>query len=66
MKEIELHRSYFWQASSMRLDSRVARWSDEVETGMNAQVVLLASIRLLFLPHIQLMLVIDEINDGGP
>lgn len=33
---------------------------------MNAQVVLLASIRLLLLPHIQLMLVIDEIDDRRP
>lgn len=33
---------------------------------MNTQVALLCTLRLLLLPHIDLMLVINEVNDGGP
>ncbi|KAI3614920.1 cell division control protein 12 [Moniliophthora roreri] len=33
---------------------------------MDPQICLLLSLRLLFLPHIRLMLVVNEIDDGTP
>jgi len=44
----------------------VAGGADKVEAGMHAEVRLVGSQRLLFLSHVRLMLVIDEVNDGGP
>ena len=42
------------------------RGSDEIQACMNAHVALFSTLRLLFLPHIDLMLVIHEINDRRP
>ena len=44
----------------------MAGWTDEVEASMHSEVRLVGPQRLLFLSHIRLMLVIDEVNDGGP
>ena len=38
----------------------------KVEASMHSKVRLVGSLRLLFLSHVRLMLVIDEVNDGGP
>ena len=45
---------------------RVAGGADKVETSMHSEVRLVGPQRLLFLSHIRLMLVINEVNDGGP
>lgn len=39
---------------------------DEEEARVHSHVDLLPSLGLLFLPHIYLMLVVHEIDDGGP
>lgn len=41
-------------------------WSDEVQAGMHPKVTLLLAHRLLFLPHVDFMLVVNEINDWHP
>lgn len=33
---------------------------------MHPQVLLVLSVRLLFLPHVRFVLVIDEVDDRGP
>ena len=40
--------------------------ADKVEASMHSEVRLVGPQRLLLLSHIRLMLVIDEVNDGGP
>lgn len=40
--------------------------ANEVETRMYAHISLVGSIWLLFLSHMALMLIIDEIDDGRP
>jgi hypothetical protein len=40
--------------------------SDEEEACMDTEVALLSSLWLLFLPHVYLVLVIYEVNNGGP
>lgn len=45
---------------------RVSGGAYEVETSMHPQVGLLAPLGLLLLPHIRLMLVINELNNGRP
>src|SRR5690348_12960838 len=44
----------------------MASGSDEEQARVNAQVALLEPFRLLLLPHVNLMLVIDKVDDGGP
>lgn len=44
----------------------MAGGADKVEAGMHAEVRLVGPQRLLFLSHVRLMLVINEVNDGGP
>jgi hypothetical protein len=44
----------------------VAGGADEVEAGMNTEIDLLGSAWLLFLEHVRLMLVVEELNDGLP
>ena len=39
---------------------------NEIQTRMNPQINLILSLRLLLLPHIRLMLVVDEVDDGRP
>lgn len=39
---------------------------DEVQAAVNPEVSLLLALRLLFLSHVGLMLVVDEIDDWGP
>ena len=39
---------------------------DEVEAGVNAQVDFLLALGLLLLPHISLMLVVNEVDDRCP
>jgi len=50
----------------MGRDERVAGGTDKVEAGMHPEVSLVGPQRLLLLSHVRLMLVIDEVNDGGP
>lgn len=44
----------------------MASGSDEEEAGVYTQVALLSALRLLLLPHVDFVLVIDEVNDGCP
>lgn len=39
---------------------------DEVQASVHPKVALRLSLRLLLLPHIRLMLVVDELNDRSP
>ena len=39
---------------------------DEVQASMNSQVTLLGPLRLLFLAHVRLMLVVNEVDNGQP
>jgi len=45
---------------------RVAGCTDKVEASMHPEVRLVGPQRLLLLSHIGLVLVVDEVNDGGP
>lgn len=40
--------------------------TNEVQASMNTEVSLLYSLGLLLLPHIGLMLVVNEVDDGSP
>lgn len=53
-----------WQKH--KTNSRVSSGSDEVQATMNPEVGLILALRLLFLSHVGLVLVIDEIDDWGP
>lgn len=44
----------------------VARGADEVQAGMDTEVDLVRTARLLLLQHVRLMLVIEELDDGLP
>lgn len=44
----------------------VAGGTDEVKAGVNAEVNLLSTARLLLLEHVRLVLVVEEFNDGLP
>ena len=54
------------EVESIERDGRVAGGADKVEAGMHTEVRLVSPQRLLFLSHVRLMLVINEVNDGGP
>ena len=41
-------------------------WSDEVKAGMNTEVDPVSSAWLLFLQHVRLMLIVQELYDGHP
>ena len=45
---------------------RVASRSDKVQRSVNTHVALLHALRLLFLPHIELVLIVHKVNDGRP
>jgi hypothetical protein len=38
-------------------------WPDEVKASVNSQVSLLLPLRLLFLPHVCLVLVVNEVDN---
>ena len=40
--------------------------TDEVETGVHTQVDTIIALRLLFLKHVGLVLVVEELDDGLP
>ncbi len=44
----------------------VTGWSDEVQAGVDTEVNLLGTARLLLLKHVGLVLVIDELDNGHP
>ena len=44
----------------------VAGGPDEVQAGVHPQVRLVRPVRLLLLPHVHLVLVVDEVDDGRP
>jgi hypothetical protein len=44
----------------------VASWADKVEAGMDTEIDLLSSAWLLFLEHVRLMLVVEELDNGLP
>ena len=50
----------------MEGDGRVTSGTDKVEASVHSEIRLVGPHRLLLLSHICLVLVIDEINDGGP
>lgn len=49
-----------------RPDVRVTSRSDEEQASMHTQVGLLCTLRLLLLPHIRFMLVVNEVDDWAP
>ena len=53
-------------AEHNQLHSRVARRADEVQARMDTEVDLVLALRLLLLAHVRLVLVVDEVDDGGP
>jgi hypothetical protein len=44
----------------------VASGSDEVQAGVDTQVDLIGAAWLLFLQHVRLMLIVQELDDGLP
>ena len=44
----------------------MARRANEVQARVHPEVNLLLALRLLLLAHVRLVLVIDEVDDGGP
>lgn len=48
------------------MDSRVAGRADKIEARVDAEVDLLTTLRLLLLPHVHLVLVVDKLDDGSP
>jgi hypothetical protein len=44
----------------------VARGADEVQAGVDAEVDLVGTARLLFLQHVRLVLVVEELDYGLP
>lgn len=44
----------------------MAGWSDEVKAGMDTEVDPVGSAWLLFLQHVRLMLIVQELYDGHP
>jgi hypothetical protein len=42
---------------------RMTGWPDEVKASVNSQVGLLLPLRLLFLPHVCLVLVVNEVDN---
>lgn len=45
---------------------RVTSRTDKIEASMHSEVRLVGPQRLLFLSHVRLVLVIDEVDNGGP
>ena len=43
---------------------RMAGRPDEVETGVDTKITLLAALWLLLLDHVGLMLVVNEVDEG--
>jgi hypothetical protein len=39
---------------------------DKVETSVNPQILLVGPVGLLFLPHVRLVLIINEVDDRSP
>jgi hypothetical protein len=39
---------------------------DKVETSMNPQILFIGPVRLLFLPHVRFMLIINEVDNRSP
>ena len=54
------------ETNAWKWHRRVTGWTDKVEASMHSEVRLVGPQGLLLLSHIRLMLVIDEVNDGGP
>jgi hypothetical protein len=48
------------------LHSRVSGWPDEEQACVDPEVNLALSLGLLLLPHVELMLVVDKVDDGRP
>ena len=46
--------------------SRVNRGTDKVQASVNPEVNRLLPLRMLLLAHVRLVLVVDEVDDGGP
>ena len=44
----------------------MASWSDEVKACMNSEIDPVGSARLLFLQHVRLMLIVQELYDRHP
>ena len=54
--EIEMNQNY----------GRVTSGTDKVEASVNPEVCLVCPHRLLLLSHVCFMLVVNEVDDGGP
>jgi hypothetical protein len=39
---------------------------DKVETGVDPQILFIGPVRLLFLPHVRLVLIINEVDNRSP
>lgn len=55
-----------FEVKEERPDVRVTSGSDEEQASVHTQVGLLSTLRLLLLPHIRFMLVVDEVDDWAP
>jgi hypothetical protein len=44
----------------------VAGGADEVQAGVDTEIDLIRAARLLFLQHVRLVLVVEELDDGLP
>ena len=55
-----------WRRGQVKEDVRVAGGPDKVQAGVHPQVDLVVALGLLLLAHVCLMLVVDEVDNGGP
>ena len=53
------------RAEHNQLHSRVARRANKVQARMHTEVDLVLALRLLLVAHVRLVLVVDEVDDGG-
>ena len=64
---LRLHTRHQWIGGEMCYACvRVSSGPDEKQAGMYAEITFLRALWLLLLPHVNLVLIIDEVNDGGP
>jgi hypothetical protein len=60
------HSEVSFERTEERRDTRVTSGSDEEQASVHTQVGLLSTLRLLLLPHICFMLVVDEVDNWAP
>lgn len=60
------HPQYLRASNESDDNSRMAGWPDEIKACMHPQITFFRTLRLLFLSHVYLMLIIDKIDDWDP